>query len=239
MTNNFRLDEIKDKLTRLAEFDKSLNIHGSEIHQYQLYPCLSPSSLRNFEQQYQMTFPEDYRHFLLEVGNGGAGPGYGLFQLKTEDLLDEQTLILEKQYESGMLPEKLAEKYNYFSQAFSPQCLPLYQTSQDWESQIKNTGNNQEDWQYLSQKLMAGTLAIADYGCGINAHLVITGDYRGTIWIDDRVNDGGIYPCDLIACGFFHGEDQDIDDQEEQQEIAEPLFFLDWYNHWLDSSLRS
>jgi len=37
--------------------------------------------LRTFEEFFSVTLPSDYRQFLLEAGNGGAGPYYGLLPL--------------------------------------------------------------------------------------------------------------------------------------------------------------
>ena len=39
-----------------------------------LYPCLSLTEIEAFETKCRVTLPTEYRRFLLEIGNGGAGP---------------------------------------------------------------------------------------------------------------------------------------------------------------------
>jgi hypothetical protein len=49
--------------------------------------------------------------------------------------------------------------------------------------------------------------------------LIVTGQARGQVWIDDRTYEwGGLYPFD-------------------QFDNATPLSFLDWYEAWLDECL--
>ena len=52
-------------------------------HRYALNPCISETEVTAFEAKYDVVLPSEYRTFLTEVGNGGAGPCYGLFPLGT------------------------------------------------------------------------------------------------------------------------------------------------------------
>lgn len=54
---------------------------GARAHRYHLNPPISEKELASFEAEHRITLPDDYRSFLLEVGNGGAGPYYGLLPL--------------------------------------------------------------------------------------------------------------------------------------------------------------
>src|SRR5262245_24779674 len=49
---------------------------------------IAEQQLSAFESRHRIVLPTGYRRFLLEVGNGGAGPGYGLEPLDTEATLD-------------------------------------------------------------------------------------------------------------------------------------------------------
>jgi uncharacterized protein (TIGR02996 family) len=45
------------------------------------HPALSEAEVLAFEAEYNMVLPDEYRLFLREVGDGGLGPGEGLFRL--------------------------------------------------------------------------------------------------------------------------------------------------------------
>jgi uncharacterized protein (TIGR02996 family) len=75
----FALARIKDKVRRAPTshwlYDKSATHNG------RLNPVLSEDDVAAFEREHRVTLPEEYRTFLLEVGNGGLGPGDGLSPL--------------------------------------------------------------------------------------------------------------------------------------------------------------
>lgn len=72
-----------DMLRRLQVADIGFRVFGSEQHRYRLGPTLSEAELAAFESGNGIRLPEDYRQFLSAVGNGGAGPFYGLEPLDT------------------------------------------------------------------------------------------------------------------------------------------------------------
>lgn len=57
------------------------NAFGSEAHGFEMNPVLSESEAATFERSHDVVLPYDYRQFLTELGNGGAGPFYGIFPL--------------------------------------------------------------------------------------------------------------------------------------------------------------
>ena len=61
--------------------DGKFQVFGSKHHRYRLGPPLSERELAEFEFSKGVRLPEDYRQFLANVGNGGAGPYYGLESL--------------------------------------------------------------------------------------------------------------------------------------------------------------
>jgi hypothetical protein len=81
MTAEDSLARIKEKLQRLRELDKGFRVEGAKVHRYRMNPCLNAQELAGFERRHGITLPEDYRRFLREVGNGGAGDEAGLHPL--------------------------------------------------------------------------------------------------------------------------------------------------------------
>jgi SMI1 / KNR4 family (SUKH-1) len=212
--------QLKKNLTQLAILDATFQVFGSESHQYQLNPCLSDTDIQRFESKSNITLPSDYRNFLLEVGNGGAGPGYGLYRMPG---IEYENVIPETPY---------PEKSELFSKPF-----PLTQAWNNLDLITENKATcfvNRDA--YFDDKFTQGTFTIANYGCGIYAMLVITGEQRGKIWIDDRTNDNGIYPTSLSFCHSFH--DADTDDLPPDNNEEQPLSFYDWYEDWINRSLH-
>ena len=80
-----QLENIKKKLYNLKNIDKKLEIFGSKQHQYKFNPTLSESEILAYEEKNNLIFPKDYRAFLKEIGNGGAGPFYGLLSLEDNE----------------------------------------------------------------------------------------------------------------------------------------------------------
>ena len=75
--------ELGEMLKRLRAMDPGFRVFGSVQHRYQLGPPLSEVELAAFEATNRVRLPEAYRQFLSTVGNGGAGPFYGLSPLGT------------------------------------------------------------------------------------------------------------------------------------------------------------
>jgi len=59
--------------------DPGFERFGAYSHRYKLSAPASEEMLQKFEEQCQVQLPEEYRDFLKLVGNGGAGPYYGLY----------------------------------------------------------------------------------------------------------------------------------------------------------------
>ena len=73
--------ELGNLLQRLRATDASFRVFGSTQHRYSFGPTLSERELAAFESTNRIRLPNDYRRFLALVGNGGAGPFYGLAPL--------------------------------------------------------------------------------------------------------------------------------------------------------------
>jgi hypothetical protein len=73
--------ELYDMLQRLRAADTTLRVFGARQHRYALGPTLPDGELAAFESANGIRLPNDYRRFLGQLGNGGAGPFYGLERL--------------------------------------------------------------------------------------------------------------------------------------------------------------
>jgi hypothetical protein len=81
MSAHAALARIADKLAALRRADPRLEVYGASSHRYHLNPPLSEREVLAFEERARVTIPEEYRVYLLEFANGGAGPDNGVFPL--------------------------------------------------------------------------------------------------------------------------------------------------------------
>ncbi|MGY2894364.1 SMI1/KNR4 family protein [Deinococcus sp. UYEF24] len=73
---------VRERLAAFRAADPRFERFGAKKHRYTLGPPLREEQIRAFEQRYDLQLPQDYRTFLLTVGNGGAGPSYGMSPLQ-------------------------------------------------------------------------------------------------------------------------------------------------------------
>ncbi|MDX9719449.1 MAG: SMI1/KNR4 family protein [Myxococcota bacterium] len=178
---------------------------------------LSPHKLEAFENQYQLRLPEDYRDFLLYVGNGGGGPDYGIAPLQAWAIDALPRLEVRVQGERN-LAEGASE---LLSTVATPERAPLrcaasllrpFPLERAWSVEEEpppfSPGSTPYD----------GCLELSDLGCGYFTFLVVNGARRGEVWIDysAAMDDAKLEP---IAASFR--------DWFERQ----------WLDGWLVSSL--
>ena len=75
------VSKLRGQLKRAGEKDPEWTRFGAYEHKYQLNPPASAEAVAAFEARFHVSLPEGYRSFLLWMGNGGAGPFYGLYRL--------------------------------------------------------------------------------------------------------------------------------------------------------------
>ncbi|MBN9392978.1 MAG: SMI1/KNR4 family protein [Chloroflexi bacterium] len=155
-----QLNRIKQKLAYLQSegWEKYPEDFAFFDHQLAMNPPLPLDKLLEFEQTYQLKLPEGYRRFLLEVGNGGAGPYYGILPLE------------------------------YWAEAFSPSWIEnsrfdkmghLLGECDAHPHPGKDYGVNEEDDYFL--EWFKGTITLCDQGCNYHSLLVVRGKEQGRV----------------------------------------------------------
>ncbi len=181
---------LPDRVAELALLDPDLTVFGASGHHYQLAAPLPDDQLQIIEHRYGFTVPDDYRTFITTIGNGGAGPGYGLWPLgywsptgqHLETWEDRGWTDLPSHPFQHTTPWNLADELL----ASAPAAGAAWEALDAYAEKI-----DAANWQ---PGLTNGAIPIADLGCAICVLLIVTGTEHGHIWIDDRANDGGIYP---------------------------------------------
>jgi len=74
----FRREEVERILEQAKSMDPKYEMFGVSRHQYRLNAPVDRAFVREMEEKYHFMLPEDYVQFITEVGDGGAGPDYGI-----------------------------------------------------------------------------------------------------------------------------------------------------------------
>jgi SMI1 / KNR4 family (SUKH-1) len=178
-----RNNKIRIRLNELRQLDQNNDLFGSESHEYILNSVLTSDKIEQFEKRFKIKLPAEFSNFLLQIGNGGAGPYYGLLSLEDSIFQD-----LDHHDDNYLLnPEK-----------------PFLHTDK-WNIEFEGDEENEDEYEkwfedvYWQDNLIDGTIAISNYGCGIKILLVVNGIEKGNIWVDDRMNGTGIFPFDYFG----------------------------------------
>ena len=142
---------ILEKLNCLKGIDRQFQAFGASTHRYVLYPVASLKAVEATELELGARLPETLRSFYLNVGDGVAGPNYGLNRLG-----------LLKSY-------RPAEAY--------PGVATLRQLAKDEGYAL----DEESAYFELSHDALSGLVAIIEEGCGHRTCLVTTGDSTGNV----------------------------------------------------------
>ncbi|MDO5346616.1 MAG: SMI1/KNR4 family protein [Lachnospiraceae bacterium] len=88
--------QIYKRLEQAKAKDDGQEVFGADSHKYRLAPPAGEEAIQVFELKYGIRLPEEYRNFLMLVGDGGAGPYYGIYGLRAleQALKDDQDYSL-------------------------------------------------------------------------------------------------------------------------------------------------
>ena len=205
------------EFARVPEVLKQLRDHGPDVfgaaeHGFELNEPLSEEEVLAFEDAHSIRLPEDYRGFLMRLGNGGAGPFYGIFRLGE---VDDNSGYRKWQEQDGMVGVlsrsfPLSEPWNDVS-AMPDDDLADSDKEECWrpKSSFEET--------YWGSEIVNGAIPICHEGCAIRVWLVVTGAQAGKLWEDKRSEYGGLKPV-LLTDGT-------------------PATFSSWFEEWLDLCL--
>jgi hypothetical protein len=152
-----QIQRIKVKLPLAQKKDAGFKIFGASSHKYLLNPPISQEVLNAYEAKNNIVLPIEYKQFLTEIGNGGAGPYYGIYKLK-EDAFDE-----------------------YLSK---PCHLHPILTDEQWASLTEFSEQDDiddEEYEIARNSLFQGMLHIGTQGCTYQMMLIVSGENRGRV----------------------------------------------------------
>lgn len=177
-----RREEIEQILERASRVDKKYELFGASTHKYKLNPPINASFVRSIEEKYGFTFPEDYFQFITEVGDGGAGPDYGIQPFT--DFLQEGKDSYSKRY---------WEEYHYsLAKPFVPRPMEAHEveefaiaTKEAYERNPDNYLICEEDFETRFCDT-DGYFTLGTHGCQWDFGMIISGERRGQIFDTDN-----------------------------------------------------
>jgi len=191
-------------------------VFGASAHRFLLNTPLSENEVCAFERLHNISLPSDYRNFLIRIGNGGAGPYYGVFPLGQLDGTGSsgQEAWHENDGFIGILSEPflLQDAWNDLS-GMPPEEL-LQSNKEEYSRQLDAF----EKMYWADSSRMNGAIPICHMGCALRIWLVVTGDESGHLWRDGRADYTGIAP---------------LTSQDGLRTA-----FSSWYHEWLQDVLR-
>lgn len=158
---------------------------GNYVHMHLFRPVADLEELETWEELMGVTLPEDYRCYLTCLGNGGAGPYYGVrpFQFLLEDEYRKEAIYARGQ--ERRFHDLAKRRYEYELQDTSV----LYEEycSRTPESEQMNYGRFDEMlWEKEEKEVYEvlyehGLLSIGDTGCSGEIGLLLNGSHRGYV----------------------------------------------------------
>ena len=202
-------EEVKSALARLRPF--SGRIFGTEEHRFEVNAPLFEQEVQSFEALYRIQLPAEYRHFISAIGNGGAGPFYGVFPLGLMDHVFGLAPWTMAEGFVGNLSEPFPHRDEWNDLSANPD--NLRSEAPDYEKLV-----DEFEKRYWSGAVMNGAIPICHTGCALRIWLVVTGPQVGNLWFDKRADLGGVMPL--------------------TRDDGSPLTFDTWYRQWMDHCLH-
>jgi SMI1/KNR4 family protein SUKH-1 len=163
-------------------------VFGADTHRYLLQPPVHETVVAAFERKHSIRLPADYRAFLAELGNGGAGPYYGVFRLgEMDDNFDC------KPWEVGELVGAPAKSFPHKEQwNLSADELERIQDSDDDDEILRTYWTPVE-----------GAIPLCHRGCALRDWLAVSGPEAGHVWHDATADFAGWSPHALPGGGHM------------------------------------
>jgi hypothetical protein len=209
---DFDCVRIKKTVTSLQRLKSQ--IFGADSHDFQFNPSLPETEVVAFERKYKISLPKDYRQFLTCIGNGGAGPFYGIFPLGK---MDDNFGFKVWQENDGMVGI-LSEPFPHEDEWNDLSALP----SEDLiDGDISEYDRQMEvfDRIYWNNSLVNGAIPICHEGCAIRIWLVVAGPQAENLWEDLRSENGGLRPLRLSDGSL--------------------ATFASWYDEWMNGCMTA
>lgn len=182
--DDFDAEEARALIAELHRLDPDLRMFGASTHRYRFREPLGERELAAFEAEHGVTIPDGFRRYLSRLGNGGAGPFYGILPLGHIEGGEWE----EGDGVVGQLAEAFphAGPWNLPDELGEPPDFDSDEAEFAWHEKV--------DRVLYAPRLMNGAFPICEHGDAYRTVLVVSGPERGRVWFDGRAGGLGIKP---------------------------------------------
>ncbi len=195
-----RREQVIKILERARDIDKDCQMFGAEAHKYRLEPPVPESFVRGAEEKCGLTLPESYRRFITQVGDGGAGPDYGITPFRefwkwgcaqTHNIFAERD---RENYRRHLIQPFLVRPMTPEEAACSVTGNPEHYAREPERYYIFELPGDEDDDSRWSTD---GFLSLGTRGCQWDYGIALNGEHRGKVFTTD--NEGGF----LLEARYF------------------------------------
>lgn len=176
--------EVLSLAAKAKELDCELRQYGSELHRYEFSPVAGLSEVRDFEARRRIKLPVSYVEFLTQVGNGGAGPDFGMLSLEQLEMKNFYA------HSNRSVPYSMARcETDFYTFPFSsekPVMVDSALTESKWDSACTvlseiSPHERPADYEERRRELYNGVIQIADTDGTFCPVLICAGDMAGEV----------------------------------------------------------
>lgn len=153
------VSELKELAAQAKTTDKNFEVFGSKSHRYNFGLPVPIERIHGFENEYNITLPEPYVTFLTEVGNGGAGPDYGLYSI--DALTNHNDHLKHINTEETFIGKSM--------------------TVEKWNNAMKILEQGDDEYDKVTGVIAKNALVIGTQGCTLDNVLMCGGSEYGKI----------------------------------------------------------
>ncbi|MEV5506182.1 SMI1/KNR4 family protein [Streptomyces orinoci] len=152
---------------------------------------LSEAEIREAEAELGITFPDQYREYLLRQSAGGTvnrlrrtAAGWGW----CGDTTTNYALL------TSAFPDP--DSYRAYEEELDAR-EPLKENFPDHDTYQEAWKQWDAEYEVFQERRTSGAVFIQENGCGFSTLLIVTGPHRGTMWFDGRATCDRILPLNL------------------------------------------
>ena len=137
-------------------------IFGANKHRYRFQPVATAQEVAQVQATLGVSFPDSYLQYLTKLGNGGAGPDYGIYSLDEMQRHSQHLLHQPLLGEPVLHPDMTLEEWREITSGFEDAA-------------------ESDEYDAFFGWLLQGALVLGTQGCAEDTLLMCSGEHAGEV----------------------------------------------------------